>query len=86
MELGAEFQYILNEITTNTDLDDVPNLEHAIYQALSHDLQTNFVDQLHPQAPLTIRQNIAHVSTFLLHATTEEKTLHTISQIAEHTV
>jgi hypothetical protein len=86
MELGAEFQYILNEITTNTDPDDVPNLEHAIYQSLSQDLQTNLVDQLHAQAPITIRQNIAHFNAFLLHAATEEKTLRTISQIAERTV
>jgi hypothetical protein len=86
MELGAEFQYILNKITTNTDPDNIPNLKHAIYQALSQDLQTNLVDQLHPQAQLTIRQNIAQCNAFLLHATTEEKTLRTIAMIAERTV
>jgi hypothetical protein len=35
MELRAEFQYILNKIITNTDPDDISNLKHAIYQALS---------------------------------------------------
>jgi hypothetical protein len=86
MELGAEFQYILNEISTITDPDDIPNLEHAIYQSLSQDLQTNLVDQLHPQAPVSIRQNIAQFNEFLLAATTEEKNLRTIAMIAERTV
>jgi hypothetical protein len=86
MELGAEFQYILNEVTPATDPDDIPNLEHAIYQALSQDLQTNLVDALHPQPPVSIRQNMAQFTEFLLAATTEEKSLRTIAMIAERTV
>ena len=85
MELGAEFQYVLNEITAATHTDEIPNLENTTYQALSHDLQITLVNHLHQAPPTSVRQNVAQFNEFLLQAATEEKQLKTIANIADRT-
>jgi hypothetical protein len=85
-ELSQEYQFELQEVTETMAPDELPDLENAFYRALSSDLQTKIIDYIHPIPPISVIQNIARFNEFISLCLQEEKSLKTITSVAERAV
>ncbi len=57
-ELHQDYQFELQEVTKTMAPETLPDLENAFYRALSTDIQTRVIDQLHATPPTSVIENV----------------------------
>jgi hypothetical protein len=85
-ELSQDYQFELQEVTSTTTMDEIPDMENTFYRALSNHMQTRVIDQLSPAPPTTLSQNMARFNRFITICIQEEKAIKDITTVAEQAV